>query len=71
VRREVAYTALADHPASNWPSARCSSSPRCPKIIDPPSFAHMIYNYRIVPAKLINVNGADHAVGGAAGPAWR
>src|SRR5437773_12300592 len=26
-----------------------------PKIIDPPSFAHMIYNYRIVPAKLINL----------------
>jgi uncharacterized membrane protein YphA (DoxX/SURF4 family) len=26
-----------------------------PKIIDPPSFAHMIYNYRIMPAKLINV----------------
>src|SRR5438128_4988741 len=26
-----------------------------PKIIDPPSFAHMIYNYRIVPAAAINV----------------
>ena len=26
-----------------------------PKIADPPSFAHMIYNYRIVPAQLINV----------------
>jgi uncharacterized membrane protein YphA (DoxX/SURF4 family) len=26
-----------------------------PKIIDPPSFAHMIYNYRIVPASLVNV----------------
>ncbi len=26
-----------------------------PKIADPPSFAHMIYNYRIVPAKLINL----------------
>src|SRR5262249_23501617 len=26
-----------------------------PKIIDPPSFAHMIYNYRLVPAKLINL----------------
>ena len=26
-----------------------------PKIADPPSFAHMIYNYRIVPAQLINL----------------
>jgi putative oxidoreductase len=26
-----------------------------PKIIDPPSFAHMIYNYRLVPAALINL----------------
>jgi len=25
-----------------------------PKIADPPSFAHMIYNYRILPAGLIN-----------------
>lgn len=25
-----------------------------PKIVDPPSFAHMIYNYRIVPAALLN-----------------
>jgi putative oxidoreductase len=27
-----------------------------PKIADPPSFAHMIYNYRLVPASLINVS---------------
>jgi uncharacterized membrane protein YphA (DoxX/SURF4 family) len=27
-----------------------------PKIVDPPSFAHMIYNYRILPAGLINVS---------------
>jgi putative oxidoreductase len=27
-----------------------------PKIIDPPSFAHMIYNYRILPAGLINLS---------------
>jgi uncharacterized membrane protein YphA (DoxX/SURF4 family) len=27
-----------------------------PKIGDPPSFAHMIYNYRIVPAALVNVS---------------
>ena len=26
-----------------------------PKIADPPSFAHMIYNYRLVPANLINL----------------
>ncbi|MFP5247920.1 MAG: MauE/DoxX family redox-associated membrane protein [Thermoanaerobaculia bacterium] len=27
-----------------------------PKIADPPSFAHMIYNYRIVPSGLINIS---------------
>ena len=27
-----------------------------PKIVDPPSFAHMIYNYRIVPSPLINIS---------------
>ena len=27
-----------------------------PKITDPPSFAHMIYNYRILPAGLINIS---------------
>lgn len=27
-----------------------------PKIADPPSFAHMIYNYRLVPAPLINIS---------------
>jgi uncharacterized membrane protein YphA (DoxX/SURF4 family) len=27
-----------------------------PKIIDPPSFAHMIYNYRIVPGSLVNLS---------------
>ena len=26
-----------------------------PKITDPPSFAHMIYNYRILPAQLVNI----------------
>src|SRR5437764_13846114 len=26
-----------------------------PKIADPPSFAHMIYNYRIVPGQLVNL----------------
>jgi putative oxidoreductase len=27
-----------------------------PKIADPPSFAHMIYNYRIVPGALVNLS---------------
>jgi uncharacterized membrane protein YphA (DoxX/SURF4 family) len=27
-----------------------------PKIADPPSFAHMIYNYRILPPELINIS---------------
>jgi len=27
-----------------------------PKIVDPPSFAHMIYNYRIVPGALVNLS---------------
>lgn len=27
-----------------------------PKLTDPPSFAHMIYNYRILPAGLINIS---------------
>lgn len=27
-----------------------------PKVADPPSFAHMIYNYRLVPAPLINIS---------------
>ena len=26
-----------------------------PKIVDPPSFAHMVYNYRILPGALINI----------------
>lgn len=26
-----------------------------PKIVDPPSFAHMLYNYRIVPGSLLNL----------------
>jgi len=26
-----------------------------PKIVDPPSFAHMIYNYRILPASVVNL----------------
>src|ERR1041384_7812919 len=27
-----------------------------PKLTDPPSFAHMIYNYRILPGGLINIS---------------
>ena len=26
-----------------------------PKIADPPSFAHMVYNYRLVPGPLVNI----------------
>jgi putative oxidoreductase len=26
-----------------------------PKLVDPPSFAHMIYNYRLVPGTLVNL----------------
>lgn len=28
-----------------------------PKVGDPPSFAHMVYNYRIVPGALVNLMG--------------
>lgn len=28
-----------------------------PKIVDPPSFAHMVYNYRILPGVLVNLMG--------------
>jgi putative oxidoreductase len=27
-----------------------------PKIVDPPSFAHMIYNYRVLPGSLIHIS---------------
>ncbi|MBK5259636.1 MAG: DoxX family membrane protein [Thermoanaerobaculia bacterium] len=27
-----------------------------PKLADPPSFAHMIYNYRVLPAGMINIS---------------
>src|SRR3954471_17337618 len=27
-----------------------------PKIADPPSFAHMIYNYRLLPSGMINIS---------------
>ena len=26
-----------------------------PKVLDPPSFAHMIYNYRLIPGPLVNL----------------
>lgn len=28
-----------------------------PKVVDPPAFAHMIYNYRLVPGALVNLMG--------------
>ncbi len=27
-----------------------------PKLVDPPSFAHMIYNYRLLPGELVNLS---------------
>jgi putative oxidoreductase len=28
-----------------------------PKIVDPPGFAHMVYNYRLVPGAIVNLMG--------------
>ncbi len=28
-----------------------------PKVVDPPGFAHMVYNYRLVPGALVNLMG--------------
>jgi putative oxidoreductase len=28
-----------------------------PKVVDPPAFAHMVYNYRLVPGTLVNLMG--------------
>jgi uncharacterized membrane protein YphA (DoxX/SURF4 family) len=53
---------LRDFLASEWFTIRVQLAlgvffvvAALPKIVDPPSFAHMIYNYRIVPGALINV----------------
>ena len=35
-----------------------------PKIVDPPSFAHMIYNYKIMPWSLINPMAQQRTIRG-------
>jgi putative oxidoreductase len=54
---------LADLAASPWLTTRVQIAlgaifiaASLPKIADPPSFAHMIYNYRIVPGALVNIS---------------
>lgn len=53
--------ALGDKLAHPWLTTRVAIAlgvffvvASLPKIVDPPSFAHMIYNYRILPGALIN-----------------
>ena len=48
--------------ASRWLSVRVQIAlglffivAALPKLVDPPSFAHMIYNYRLVPGALVNL----------------
>ncbi len=50
---------VLSHP---WLSVRISialgvffAAASLPKLVDPPSFAHMIYNYRILPGPLVNI----------------
>jgi uncharacterized membrane protein YphA (DoxX/SURF4 family) len=53
---------LAERLASPWLTVRVQIAlgvffvvAALPKVVDPPAFAHMIYNYRIVPGVLINL----------------
>jgi uncharacterized membrane protein YphA (DoxX/SURF4 family) len=53
---------LSDRLASPWLTVRVQIAlgvffvvAALPKIVDPPSFAHMIYNYRIVPGAFVNL----------------
>ena len=55
---------LADRLASSWLTVRIQIAlgvffvaAALPKIVDPPSFAHMIYNYRLVPGAFVNLMG--------------
>ena len=55
---------LRQHLTSDWLTIRVQLAlgaifvaAALPKIVDPPSFAHMIYNYRIVPGPLVNLMG--------------
>ncbi len=54
--------AVRDWLAGDWLSTRVSIAlglffvvAALPKLADPPSFAHMIYNYRLAPGPLVNV----------------
>ncbi|HQQ78797.1 MAG TPA: MauE/DoxX family redox-associated membrane protein [Thermoanaerobaculia bacterium] len=53
---------LSDRLASPWLTVRVQIAlgvffvaAALPKVVDPPAFAHMIYNYRIVPGAFLNV----------------
>lgn len=53
---------LTDRLASPWLTLRVQIAlgvffvaAALPKIVDPPAFAHMIYNYRIVPGAFVNI----------------
>ncbi|MGA7993265.1 MAG: MauE/DoxX family redox-associated membrane protein [Thermoanaerobaculia bacterium] len=55
---------LADRLASPWLTVRIQIAlgalfiaAALPKIVDPPGFAHMVYNYRLVPGALVNLMG--------------
>lgn len=55
---------LADRLASPWLTVRVQIAlgvffvaAALPKIVDPPGFAHMIYNYRLVPGAFVNLMG--------------
>ena len=55
---------LADRLSSPWLTIRVQIAlgvffvaAALPKIVDPPGFAHMIYNYRLVPGGLVNLMG--------------
>ena len=55
---------LADRVALPWLTVRVQIAlgvffvaAALPKVVDPPGFAHMIYNYRIVPGAFVNLMG--------------
>jgi putative oxidoreductase len=55
---------LGDRLASPWLTVRVQIAlgalfvaAALPKIVDPPGFAHMVYNYRLVPGVLVNLMG--------------
>ena len=59
--RAVAQRSFGELLASPWLTVRVQIAlgvifiaAALPKIADPPSFAHMIYNYRLVPGSLVN-----------------